>query len=151
VSELLDIAVAATRRAVELGATGAEKLGHPVLESNFVPEENNGVPQHTQEYRPARFSSQWGPVKARSVPCLRVIRYCSGVSCPRHSSSVFFTLASVICEEFIAGPSSLDELTKSMQNLAINKSRSLKQGSRVPRCAADVSVPSALAWWVHGR
>jgi hypothetical protein len=29
-------------------ATGAEKLGHPVPESNFVAEENSGAPQHTQ-------------------------------------------------------------------------------------------------------
>ena len=41
--------------------------------------------------------SQYGPVKGRSVPWPRATRNCSGVSCARHSASVFviFVLVSV--------------------------------------------------------
>ena len=53
-------------------ATGSVKLGQPVPESNLVSEEKSGSPQETQVYKPLRFSSQYGPVKARSVPCWRV-------------------------------------------------------------------------------
>src|SRR5262245_14062849 len=35
---------------------------------------------------PSSWLSQYLPVKARSVPCSRVTRYCSGVSFLRHSS-----------------------------------------------------------------
>ena len=69
------------------------KLGQPVPESNFVSDENSSVPQQTQWYMPSVFSSTYGPVKARSVPALRVTSYCSGVSCSRHSASVFLILS----------------------------------------------------------
>src|SRR3954451_21119650 len=66
---------------------GSVKLGQTVPESNLVSEENSSVPQQTQWYMPAVFSSTYGPVKARSVPALRVTSNCSGVSCSRHSAS----------------------------------------------------------------
>ena len=34
-------------------SSGAQKLGQPVPDSNFVVELNNAVSQHTQRYRPA--------------------------------------------------------------------------------------------------
>ncbi len=67
---------AAARRARRLA--GSVKLGQPVPESNLVSEENSSVPQQTQRYMPSLFSSTYGPVKARSVPALRVTSYCSG-------------------------------------------------------------------------
>ena len=51
------------------------KLGQPVPQSNFVSEPNSSVPQHTQWYIPSVFSSEYGPVKARSVPPWRVTWY----------------------------------------------------------------------------
>src|SRR5262245_16503985 len=74
-------------------ATGFQKLGHPVPESNFVSEPNNSWPQQTHRYVPASCLFQYSPVNARSVPFFRATRYCSGVSCFFHSSSVLCTLA----------------------------------------------------------
>ena len=65
------------------------KLGQPVPESNFASDANSAAPQPAQVYMPGVFSLTYGPVKARSVPALRRISYCSGVSEARHSSSVF--------------------------------------------------------------
>src|SRR5262249_10452055 len=73
-------------------AIGAQKLGHPVPELNLVLEANSGAPQHTHLNTPKRFSSLSGLEKAGSVPCCRVTRYCSGVSCCFHSSAVLRTL-----------------------------------------------------------
>jgi hypothetical protein len=36
--------------------SGRKKLGHPVLLSNFVPDENNGKSQPAHAYVPARAS-----------------------------------------------------------------------------------------------
>src|ERR1700694_1740982 len=41
---------------------------------------------------PLSLRSQYSPANARSVPFLRVTLYCMGVSCARHSASVFVTL-----------------------------------------------------------
>src|SRR5262245_63869507 len=68
-------------------STGAQKLGHPVPESNLVVEENSGAPQHTQLNMPARFSRLRGLVNAGSVPCCRVTRCCSGGSSFFHASA----------------------------------------------------------------
>ena len=38
------------------GATGAEKLGHPLPESNFAAEENNRFPHPAQTYVPSEVS-----------------------------------------------------------------------------------------------
>jgi hypothetical protein len=60
-------------------STGAEKLGQPVPESNWsrtrtaaCRSTHANVPEH---------SLLSGLENARSVPCCRVTRYCSGVSC----------------------------------------------------------------------
>jgi len=65
------------------------KLGQPQPASNFVSDSNSAAPQHTQVYCPSAVWFQYWPVKARSVPFWRVTRYCSGVSCARHSASLF--------------------------------------------------------------
>ena len=52
-----------------------------------VLESNSGSPQQTHLYMPSSWLSQYLPLKARSVPCSRVTRYCSGVSFWRHSAS----------------------------------------------------------------
>src|SRR5262245_64942171 len=72
-------------------STGAQKLGHPVPESNLVVEENSGAPQHTQLNMPARFARLRGLVNAGSVPCWRVTRYCSGVSVVSHARAGLMT------------------------------------------------------------
>src|SRR5262245_11463532 len=69
-------------------SVGAQKLGQPVPESNFVSDANSGAPQHTHLNMPSRFSRLSACENAGSVPCWRVTRYCSGVSSFRHSSSV---------------------------------------------------------------
>src|ERR1035437_1535981 len=73
------------------GAIGCQKLGQPVPESNFVSELKSGRSQHTQVYVPFAWLSQFGPLKARSVPFFRVTRYCSGVRSFFHSASVLTT------------------------------------------------------------
>jgi len=78
---------------LDVAPTFLRLMGQPVPESNFVSDENSSVPQHTQWYIPSLFSSTYGPLKARSVPALRVTSYCSGVSCSRHSASVFSVLS----------------------------------------------------------
>ena len=40
-------------------AMGAQKLGQPVPESNFVSERKSAVPQHTQRYSPAEWFSSY--------------------------------------------------------------------------------------------
>ena len=56
---------------------------------NFVSDAKSGCPQQAQAYVPSFLLSQYLPVNARSVPFSRAIRYSSGVSYARHSSSVF--------------------------------------------------------------
>jgi hypothetical protein len=72
-------------------STGAQKLGQPVPESNLVPEEKSGAPQHRHLKSPGRFSLLSGLEKGRSVPCYRATWNCSGVSSFFHSSSLFVT------------------------------------------------------------
>src|SRR6516164_3231693 len=72
---------------------GAEKLGQPVPESNFVSELKSGVPQQAHRNVPSSWRSQYSPVKAGSVPARRVTWNCSGVSCSCHSASDFATFA----------------------------------------------------------
>jgi hypothetical protein len=52
-------------------SAGAQKLGHPVPESNLVLDEKSDAPQHTQLNIPGRFSLLSGLEKGRSVPCWR--------------------------------------------------------------------------------
>src|SRR3569833_1137394 len=73
---------------------GCVKLGQPVRESNLIDESNRGVSQQIQLYLPGSCRLQSSPLKARSVPCCRVMRNCSGVSRAFHSASVFSTLLS---------------------------------------------------------
>src|SRR6266540_5966782 len=74
---------------------GSQKLGHPVPESYFSFERNSWVPQAAQRYTPCSCSSQYPPVKARSVPFSRSTWYGSGESCSRHSASDFWILAGI--------------------------------------------------------
>src|SRR5438132_11602487 len=74
-------------------ASGAEKLGQPVPESNFVSDVKSGLPHATQRYVPFSFVLSYSPVNGRSVPFSRVTWYCSGVSSRFHSSSVFRTFS----------------------------------------------------------
>src|SRR5277367_6960883 len=71
-------------------AIGAQKLGHPVPESNLVSELNNALSQQMQRYSPLSWISYW-PLNALSVPCWRVTWNCKGVSCCLHSASVLCT------------------------------------------------------------
>ncbi len=85
---------------------GRVKLGHPVPESNLSSESKSGLPQQTQRYRPGSFDALYLPVNAGSVPFFLVIRYCSGVSSARHSSSVL-RIFSVIVPYWLLGLHSL--------------------------------------------
>src|SRR6266851_4026337 len=69
-------------------SSGAQKLGHPVRLSNLVSEENRGRSHPAQWYAPGPYSLSRALVPARSVPCSRSTRNCSGVSCARHSPSL---------------------------------------------------------------
>lgn len=70
------------------------KLGHPDPESYFVADENNGSPHTTQAYVPDRFSFQYFPEKAGSVPASWVTWYCSDVSLLCKSDVSFGSLMS---------------------------------------------------------
>ena len=67
---------------------GALNDGQQQPASNFFYDSKSDAPQQTQRYVPGSVLSQYSPVKGRSVPFWRVTRYCSGVSCAFHSSSV---------------------------------------------------------------
>lgn len=71
------------------GAMGAQKLGHPVPELNFVSELNSAVAQHTQRNNPFSSKFQYCPLNANSVSPFLAISYAPRPSCSRHSSSVF--------------------------------------------------------------
>lgn len=60
-------------------------------ESNFASLLNSSSPQAAQVYTPGTWSSQYLPVKARSVPACRRMRYSSAVREAFHSASVFTT------------------------------------------------------------
>src|SRR5208283_4546987 len=91
-----------------LAVGGGKKLGHPVPESNFVSEPNSRAPQQTQWYVPSSCLFQYLPVKAGSVPQARATLYCSGVSCWRHSASLFLIL-SVSCSVIFSDMSCLQK------------------------------------------
>src|SRR5271157_2867601 len=74
-------------------AIGSQKLGQPVPESNLVAEVKRAFLQHTQRKIPLACRSQYWPVKACSVPSLRVTSNCSGVNWARHSASVLTTFS----------------------------------------------------------
>ena len=71
---------------------GAQKLGQPVPESNFVSEENNSFPQPAQVYVPFFLCLTYFPVNGCSVPFSLSTLYSAGVRRFLHSSSVFFIL-----------------------------------------------------------
>src|SRR5580704_15373956 len=48
-------------------AIGAQKLGQPVPDSNFVSELNSAVSQQIQRYRPSSWRFQYAPVNGISV------------------------------------------------------------------------------------
>src|SRR6266480_1639655 len=73
-------------------SSGSQKLGQPVPDSNLVSEANRPAPQAAHRYTPSECSSQYAPVKGRSVPFSRSTWYCSGVSSWRHCSSLFVIL-----------------------------------------------------------
>src|ERR1700730_17961382 len=77
-------------------AMGAQKLGQPVPDSNFVLESNSAVPQQIHRYNPSAWLLAYLPVNARSVPFRRVTSNCSGVSCAFHSASGFRILSTSI-------------------------------------------------------
>src|SRR5438477_3700062 len=66
---------------------GAQKLGQPVPDSNFVSERKSSCAHPAQTYRPFAWLFQYSPVKAGSVPALRSTLYWIGVSSPFHSES----------------------------------------------------------------
>ena len=68
---------------------GAQKLGHPVPESNLVPEPNRSAPQQMQRYMPGVLQSLYSPEKRFSVPLSRATRNCSSVNRSCHSGSDF--------------------------------------------------------------
>jgi len=74
------------------GAVAAQKLGQPQPASNLCSASNSGAPQPMQRYSPFSRWSQYSPENARSVPFSRATWYCVGVSCSRHSASVFSIL-----------------------------------------------------------
>jgi hypothetical protein len=70
-------------------SAGSKKEGQPVPDSNFVSDRKSSAPQPAHRYTPGVWSSQYCPVKARSVPFSRRTRYCSGVNSVRQSASLF--------------------------------------------------------------
>ena len=54
-------------------SSGAQKLGHPVPLSNFVLDENSGVPQPAHLNVPDRFSPLSALEPGRSVPCSQAL------------------------------------------------------------------------------
>ena len=73
-----------------------QKLGQPVPESNLDFELNRTLPQQAHRYTPSSLKSWYLPVKAGSVPFLRVTSYCLAVSKRRHSSSLLITLRLIL-------------------------------------------------------
>src|SRR5579859_5242956 len=67
---------------------GAQKLGQPVPESNFVSELKSAVSQQIHRNNPLSWTFKSAPVNAISVPALRVISNEAGVSSFRHSASL---------------------------------------------------------------
>src|SRR6266404_7614696 len=73
-------------------ATGAQKLGHPVPDSNLVSELNSALSQQMQRNSPFSWRFQYWPVNASSVSACRVMSKAFGDSCCFHSASVLITL-----------------------------------------------------------
>ena len=76
-------------------AIGAQKLGQPVPDSNFVSELNSALSQQMQRNTPFSCSFKSFPLKANSVSACRVISNTPGGSSLRHSSSVLTTRATL--------------------------------------------------------
>src|SRR5579863_3597661 len=85
-------------------ASGAQKLGQPVPESNFVSELNSALSQQMQRKIPASCKFQYLPENAISVSARRVISNAFDESSLRHSASVFTILAT--CAVFSRSPAS---------------------------------------------
>src|SRR2546428_6608352 len=79
---------------------GFVKLGQPVPESNLSSDLKRILPQHTHLYIPFSLELTYCPVNGISVSFFLVTRYCSGVSCFFHSSSVFEIFSSMIQSRF---------------------------------------------------
>ena len=75
---------------------GAQKLGQPVPESNFVSEENNSFPQPAHTYVPSFLWLTYFPVNGRSVPFSLSTWNSSGVRILLHSSFDFFILGFIL-------------------------------------------------------
>src|ERR1700740_2788819 len=116
---------------------GWKKLAQPVPLSNLVSEENSGRSQPAQAKVPCRCSFRSGLDPGRSVPCLRRISYCCGVSCTRHSASVFSI------SNFSAARAG--ELLS--QRNAARPSRLATEASRIRRSIMMVSVRSEFGWF----
>jgi hypothetical protein len=71
-------------------AIGAQKLGQPVPDSNFVSELNRAVSQQIQRNTPLSCTLRFAPVKGRSVPACRVTSNEAGNNCCFHSFSLFW-------------------------------------------------------------
>src|SRR6202022_4220792 len=107
-------------------AIGAQKLGHPVPDSNFVSELNRALSQPTQRYKPLSCTFQYCPVKARSVSARRVMSNAFDPNCFRHSASLLTTLGTrTFCSRFPAS-----------ENWTIVTSDSLEPASETAGAAA---------------
>src|SRR5215217_779256 len=115
-------------------SSGFQKLGQPVPLSYLVSEENSGRSQPAQAKTPLRFSFRSGLEPGRSVPCLRRISYCCGVSCARHSASVFS----------ISNFSAASAGEARSQRKAARPNRLATDASRIRRSSIVVSVGSEL-------
>src|SRR3970040_3026359 len=73
------------------GLIGAQKLGHPVPESNLVSESKRSFPEQSRRYIPSSLQSWYWPENGLSVPLRLHTQNCSGVSSCFHSSSDFDT------------------------------------------------------------
>src|SRR6266404_9126989 len=100
-------------------ASGSQKLGQPEPDSNFASELNSGFPQHTHTYFPLSWLSTYSPVKGASVPFLRAILYCSGVSCCFHSASDFSIFLLMTSSSSLTAAFSSEQATKHSADLAI--------------------------------
>jgi hypothetical protein len=77
-------------------AMGAQKLGHPVPDSNFVSESNSAFSQQMHRYSPFSCRFQYFPVNAISVSAFRVMSNALGESSFFHSACVFTTFGTRI-------------------------------------------------------
>src|ERR1700730_11068114 len=116
-------------------SSGFQKLGQPVPLSNLVSDENNGCPHAAHLNVPSRFSEWSGLEPGDSVPCFRSTWNCSGVSVPRHSSSVFSMIEIVLYSTPL--PSARPVTAASHQ------SGGFEQADCPPSVVLPIKVPSA--------